>query len=378
MARRRKERRQRRPQVGATPGTLVVAPHAKHKSIRVMRYDAEKCEEAYVDDVADLKRYLAMPGVCWLDLDEAPDQARFESLRQLLELHPLAVADAANVPQRPKHESYETFDFIVLRMMLPRRNGPGFDAEQVSLFLGATWVLTVQERPGDCLEPVRERLRAGLGTMRTRGADYLAYAICDTVVDAYFPIVESIGDHLEEIEAAVSGPADRKVFAALHELRRELLVMRRAIWPLREALNRLTREGEGRFTPATRIFVRDCADHATQLIDLVENYRELGASLVELHLSMIGFRTNEVMKVLTIFSTIFLPLTFIAGVYGMNFETVYPTNMPELRWRYGYLFSLALMLVSALGMLVFFRRKGWLGREKAVVAEDGQEADDGQ
>lgn len=373
MAHRRKRRSDRRPHVGATPGTLVVAPHARHKPIRVLRYDANRCEEAFVDDVAELRRYLEMPGVCWLDLDEAPDRARLESLRTLLDLHPLAVADAANVPQRPKHESYEGFDFMVLRMMLPRGNGNGLDTEQVSLFFGPTWVLTVQERPGDCLEPVRERLRTGVGSMRSRGADYLAYAICDTVVDAYFPIVEAIGDSLEEIESAVAGPADRKVLAALHERRRELLVLRRSMWPMREALNRLTREGEGRFTPATRLFLRDCADHATQLIDLVETYRELGASLVELHLSMIGFRTNEVMKVLTIISTIFLPLTFIAGVYGMNFDTQYAANMPELRWPHGYLFSLLLMAASAAGMLVFFRKKGWLGREKAVSPEVEEE-----
>lgn len=353
----RRNRRVRRPNIGAVPGTVVASTSATSLPIRVIRYTDSEIEDVKVDHPAACRRLLDKPGVCWIDLDTAPDAATLEGLRKLLDLHPLAVADAANVPQRPKHESYPNFDFIVLRMPMPTGR-----TEQLSLFLGDRWVLTVQEEKGDCLNPVRQQLAEKLGQVRSCGADYLAYALIDAVVDAYFPLVEGQFDRLEQVETDMAALADRGALRQLHRTRGELLQLRRAVWPMRETLLQLTREDVGRFTAQTRIYMRDCYDHAVQVLDLVETSREVATGLVDLHLSLVGFRTNEVMKVLTIISTIFLPLSFIAGVYGMNFDVSSPANMPELSWRYGYPIILALMGLCALGMLVFFRKKGWLGK----------------
>lgn len=358
----RRSRRVRRPNIGAVPGTVVASTTATPLPVRVIRYTSTEIEDVRVDTPAACRRLLDKPGVCWIDLDTAPDAATLEGLRKLLDLHPLAVADAANVPQRPKHDSYPNFDFIVLRMPMP--SGSGVRTEQLSLFLGDRWVLTVQEEKGACLEPVRQQLAQKLGQVRSSGADYLAYALIDAVVDAFFPLVEGLFDRLEQVETDMTALADRSALRKLHRTRGELLQLRRAVWPMRETLLQLTRDEVGRFTAQTRVYLRDCYDHAVQVLDLVETSREVATGLVDLHLSLVGFRTNEVMKVLTIISTIFLPLSFIAGVYGMNFDTSSPANMPELSWRYGYLVVLAGMGLVALGMLVFFRRKGWLGRSE--------------
>lgn len=363
MAKRsRSARRTRRPKSGASPGTLVISPDAGPAPIRIFRYTETEFEEATVASPEACRPFLAKPGVCWMDLESAPDAATLEGFRALLDLHPLAVADAANVPQRPKHETYANFDFIVMRMLIPSPEMDGLHSEQMSLFLGERWVLTVQEdEPGDCLEPVRVRIKEAVGSIRKNGADYLAYALVDAVVDGYFPMVEAAFDHLEQLETDMAKLSGKDALRRLHHTRRQLLQLRRFAWPMREALLGLTRDEVGRFTPNTRVYLRDCYDHAVQVLELVETSREVATGLVDLHLSLVGFRTNEVMKVLTIISTIFLPLSFIAGVYGMNFDVEKPGNMPELSWAYGYLFSLAVMAACALGMLVFFRRKGWLG-----------------
>lgn len=357
--------------MGAVPGTIVSSPGAGPAPIRLFRYTEFEIEDVTVASPEACREYLAKPGVCWMDLDSAPDAATLEGFRALLDLHPLAVADAANVPQRPKHESYSNFDFIVMRMVVPSPETEGLHSEQMSLFLGDRWVLTIQEdEPGDCLDPVRVRIKERVGSIRKHGADYLAYALVDAVVDGYFPVVEEAFDRLEQLETDMAQLADRHTLQRLHRARAALLQLRRSVWPMREALLGLTREDVGRFTPHTRLYLRDCYDHAVQVLDLVETSREVATGLVDLHLSLVGFRTNEVMKVLTIISTIFLPLSFIAGVYGMNFDVEKPTNMPELSWTYGYLFSLGVMAVSALGMLVFFRRKGWIGKGATDELDD--------
>ena len=224
------------------------------------------------------------------------------------------------------------------------------------MFLGDDFVLTFEEHRGDCFDPVRHRLRDPSSRIRRNGVDYLAYALMDAIVDAYFPAMEALGDRLEAVEeSVVAGSAPAAVVRELHETRRELLVARRALWPLREVMAGLMRADSARVTTETRVYLRDVYDHVVQLLDLLENYRELGASLTELHLASASIRLNEVMKVLTMIATIFIPLTFVVGVYGMNFE-----HMPELTWRYGYPAVLLVMLGIALGMLVWFRRRGWL------------------
>jgi len=233
----------------------------------------------------------------------------------------------------------------------------------VARVLGPDYVLTFQERPGkDCIEPVRDRIRGNRGRIRGARADYLAYRLIDAVVDGYFPVLERYGELLEDLEEEVTVSVDRSLTSRIHQVKSDLLMIRRALWPHREAINTLVRDGCKLIDDETRIYLRDCYDHSVQLIDMVETYRELGADLRDLYLSSISNRMNEIMKVLTVISTIFIPLTFIVGIYGMNFNTEKsPWNMPELNWYYGYPLCWAVMAMVTAAMVAFFARKGWLG-----------------
>lgn len=258
-------------------------------------------------------------------------------------------------------EEYPTYHFVVVRMPTDDPAEPGLELEQVSLFFGERFVLTFRERPGDCFEPVCERLRRSRGRFRRSGSDYLAYALLDAVVDSYFPIVESYGDRLEELEDRILTKPDSKLVNEIHAIKRDLVMIRRAVWPLREAVSQLVREEHERIRTETRLYLRDVHDHTHQLVELTETQREVAAGMLDIYLSSMSHRMNEVMKVLTIIATIFIPLSFVASVYGMNFDRdVSPWNMPELTWRYGYPFALALMAAIAVGMLVYFRRKRWI------------------
>jgi magnesium transporter len=228
--------------------------------------------------------------------------------------------------------------------------------------LGENFVLTFQEGGGDCFDPVRKRLRRKRGRIRDVGADYLAYALLDAVIDGFYPVLEDCGERLGVLEDEIIGAPSGAAVTDVHDLKHDLLTLRRAIWPQREMINTLLRDESELVSAATRIYLRDCYDHAVQLMDIVETYREIASALVDVYLSSVSARLNEIMKVLTIIATIFIPLSFIASVYGMNFDrNASPLNMPELGWRYGYVFSLALMLAIALGLLYYFRRRGWLG-----------------
>lgn len=243
---------------------------------------------------------------------------------------------------------------------------PGrLETEQVAMALGRGFVVTFQEVPGDSFDPVRRRLRSSGGQIRQRGPDYLAYALIDAAIDAFFPVLELIGEQVEELEDdVVARPGNRQV-ARIHDLKRNLLTARRALWPLRDMVNALLREDSPLIDQQTLIYLRDCHDHASQLIDMIETYREICSGLVDIHLSSASNRMNEVMKVLTVIATIFIPLTFIVGVYGMNFDPAAgPLSMPELGWRYGYPASLLLMAAIAAGLLMWFRSKGWIGRDR--------------
>jgi magnesium transporter len=241
--------------------------------------------------------------------------------------------------------------------------------EQLSLFLGQGFVVTFQERVGDCFDPVRARLRKG-GPIRTRGPDYLTYALIDALVDSWFPVLEQHGERLEDLEDEILVHPARRTIARIHELRRDLMALRRAVWPLRDALGALCRDPTPLIAGETRTYLRDCYDHAVQIIDLLESGRELSADLTDAYLSNINNRMNEIMKVLAVIATIFLPLSFIASVYGMNFHTdKSPWNMPELAWRFGYPFALGLMVLTVIGMLFFFWRRGWLRSEMSSEQE---------
>jgi magnesium transporter len=354
------------PSPGAPPGTLVLEDTEKPK-IYLIDYCAERVVEKWIDSVEDAVEYLTddLPSITWIDVQGIGHKPTFERLGEVFRIHPLALEDVVNVPQRPKSDLYPDQHVIIGRMAQTDEQG-SLVTEQIAIVFGKGFVLTVQEEPNtDVLEPVRERIRKGRALMRTGGADYLAYALLDAIIDGFYPVLEKIGDRLDDIELdALKGK--RNTAQQIHDIKRDLLALRRAIWPQRELANSLIRDGSHHIQEHTRLYLRDTYDHAVQVMDMVETFREISSGLMDLYLSGVSNKMNEIMKVLTIISTIFLPLTFIAGVYGMNFDTdVSPYNMPELRLKYGYLASIGLMLFSVGGLFIFYWRKGWLGREKS-------------
>ena len=347
---------------GTAPGVLVADPAAAATTIAAIGFGpadpTNGCSETRPVDAAALPALRPAHAVLWVDLVGLADHDAIGKLATEFGLHPLAVEDITNTHQRPKVEVYVDHLFIVLRMVTA--GGP-VEGEQVSMIVGKDYVLTFQERPGDCFAPVRERLRHGKGRIREAGADYLAYALIDATIDGYFPVLESLGEALEALEDSVVSDPDRRQVEELHHTKRDLLVLRRAIWPLRELLGALLRDESTIITAATRPYLRDAYDHTVQLMDIVETYREIASGLLDVYLSSQSARLNEVMKVLTIIATIFMPMSFVASLYGMNFDTTHPFNMPELGWPFGYALVLALMATIATGLLWWFKRKGWLG-----------------
>ena len=349
----------RHTKVGARPGTLVIPHDAEPIVARIMSYDQQRVEEFDNVSLEQIRAARKRPGVTWFDVQGLGDEALLREIAAEFEMHPLALEDVVNTPQRPKLELFEAHAMFITRMV--RAPEPTFlIAEQVSVVIGPGFVLTFQERHGDVLDPVRERIRQGKGAIWRHGADYLAYALIDCIVDAYYPVLEHIGEFLEELEERLITKPSHAVLQRLYGVRRELLTLRRAIIPQRDALNSLIRDETPFVTDPVRVFVRDTYDHCVQLIDGVESQRELVAGMMELYLSIIGNRQNQVMKMLTIMASIFIPLSFLAGVYGMNFE-----YMPELQSRWSYPVLLLAMATVAGTMLLFFRRRGWLGGDEA-------------
>ena len=355
---RHKRRVLHRPAPASIPGSFAIAPDAPQPIIRVTHFGPDHCNEKQVERAADLTPFLAMPGVTWVNIDGLGDRAILTAIGELFQLHLLTLADIANVHQRPKVEAYDRYLYLVTRMQSDEHP---LESEQVSIVLGDRWVLSVQERGGDCFGSVRNRIRRGKGRAREYGADYLAYLLVDAVVDQYFPVVDRLSEQLERLEDEVLFRPSSDVIAIVHDVRRELLGVRRTIWPQRDAINLLLRDESPQIRAEARIYFRDVYDHCVQLIDMCETYRELTQGLMDLHLSVMSNRMNEVVKVLTIIATIFIPLTFIAGVYGMNFDAARsPWNMPELSWYYGYPATVILMAVIAIGMVGYFIKQGWL------------------
>lgn len=352
-------RRSPRPPVGAAPDQRVSGEGATPTRISFTRYNADGLEEGRVESPEQLAALRREGHVLWLNVEGLSDTKVLEQIGNLFGLHPLALTDVVHVDQRAKTEFYQDHIFFVARMVYGREE---VHHEQLSLFLGKGWVITFQERPGDCFDLIRERIRNPSGRFRQRGADYLAYALVDAVVDAYFAPIEAMGERLDTLEGEVISEPNPRVIRQIHALKRELLVLRRAAWPLREAIHNLLREEENPLVePGVRVFLRDCYDHTIQVMDMLETYRELAASQMELYLSTISQRTNDIMKVLTMFASIFIPLTFIVGIYGMNFDPeVSPWNMPELGWRYGYPAIMLFMATMATGTLLYFKRRKWM------------------
>ncbi|MBT8481525.1 MAG: magnesium/cobalt transporter CorA [Myxococcales bacterium] len=363
-AQRRRKRmalRRRRPEaLGLAPGSITAVPGAPPAVIRVISYDADGVDERSVERVSDLKSIRdRSTGVSWINVDGIGDPECLSQLGELFGLHALALEDVVNVHQRPKFEDYGNTDFVVLRMPSLR---PQLDLEQVSVFVGDRFVITIQERPGDCFDFLRDRIRNGKGRIRRRDGAYLAYSVLDAIVETFYPVVEGYSDQLEEIESRVLANQTENVVAEVHAVRHDLRALRRAVGPTREVLSAMARADASDSQGDTHIFLRDCHDHAVQLMEALDTNRELASSLMDMHLSNVSMRMNEVMKVLTIIATIFMPLGFIAGLYGMNFDGgVSRWNMPELRWEYGYFFAIGAMALTAIGLVLFFRSKGWLG-----------------
>jgi magnesium transporter len=348
----------RRAPSGSVPGTLAIPSDALPIEMRAIRYSADRIEERSVDLPAIRELLEAQAdGVLWLDVVGVGDGHALSDLGELLGIHPLAVADIVHTPQRPKIERYGDRYLIVLHMVQSGQEDFGLDIEQVSLVLGPGWVVSFQERPGDVFEPVRLRLRRGLGALRAAGADYLAYALVDAIVDGLFPVLERLGEQMEDLEERVLTTTDRSNLRDIHANRRSLIRLHKFVWGQRNTLNAMLRQTDSPFGPAMHVFLRDTYDHSIQLLDLVETSRDLAVAILEIHMSAVNNRMNEVMKTLTIMASIFIPLTFVAGVYGMNFR-----HMPELDWRWAYpTFWIVIVLIAALLLYMFWRR-GWLDR----------------
>ncbi|NNF14133.1 MAG: magnesium/cobalt transporter CorA [Gemmatimonadetes bacterium] len=342
---------------GAPPGTLVHTGERKVESvlIRLIDYDADNLVERTLGDVGECFTRAVDPSVTWVNIDGLHEVDLIERIGDRFGFNRLALEDVLSPHQRPKVEDYEDHFLVVLKMLYFDAETESVLAEQVSFLIGPGYLFSFQERQGDVFEPIRARLREGRTRIRSRGTDYLAYALIDAIVDSYFRILEAIGDRIEEIEESVLADPTMENMHRIHHLRREMLVVRRAIWPLRESLGLMYR-GEVRLvTDETQLYLRDVYDHAVQVIDTVETLREVLSGALDMYMSGVSNRMNEVMKVLTIIATIFIPLSFFAGLYGMNFE-----YMPELGIRWAYPTLLSFMTLVALGMLLYFRKKDWL------------------
>jgi magnesium transporter len=341
--------------VGLPPGTPVYIGQPKVAQVhcRTYLYNQTTLEERTLrpEECATLCREGS---ILWLDVVGLHDVEAIRTLAEAFHLHPLTLEDILNTHQRPKAEEYEGYLYLVLRMLTYDTHAQRIESEQVSLIIGEDFVLSFQEREGDVFEPVRERLRTAQSRLRTRGADFLAYSLIDAIVDHYFVVLEQVGDQIEALEVQLMAEVDGSLLQAIQGWRHALLEFNHAAWPLREAIGWLVRGETPLIQESTRIYLRDVHDHLMYVIENLTTYREMLSNLVELHISAMSNRLNEVMKALTIIATIFMPLSFIVGVYGMNFD-----YMPELRWRWGYPVVMLLMLFIAVSLTLYFRRKGW-------------------
>ncbi len=346
---------------GSLPGTLMIDEDASPTTVVLIDYSPAKVKRIPVKQPEDCSPYLERETVSWIDVQGLGSEDILRRLGQVFGLHPLALEDVVNVPQRPKVEQYRDQILLITRMVLPRADGKGFLTEQVSFILGKHYLLTIQEEAGhDTFGSARERIRTDKGVIRNQGSDYLAYTLLDTIVDGFFPILEIYGEQLEELEDQVVRSPNRQTLERIHHLKRGLFSLRRLIWPLRDAINITIRDTGDLISPEVRVYLRDCYDHTIQVMDIVETYRELASSLMDVYLSSLSNKMNEIMKILTVISTIFIPLTFIVGVYGMNFNPdTSPFNMPELNWYWGYPACWALMLIVSISLILFFRQRGW-------------------
>ncbi len=343
--------------VGLPPGTLVhIGERRTEKAeITVIDYDEKELQEKEAKKVEECFPFKDKPTVTWININGLQEVGIIEKIGVHFGIHPLVLEDILHTGQRPKAEDLEDYLFIALRMLYHDESEDVVIGEQVSLLLGPNYVISFQEREGDVFSPIRERIRNSKGRIRKAGADYLAYALLDAIVDHYFVILEKLGEKIEFLEEELVTNPRPETLQAIHTLKRDLIFLRKSVWPLREVINGLERGESPLITEPTGIYLRDVYDHTIQVIDTIETYRDMVTGMLDIYLSSLSNRMNEVMKVLTIIATIFIPLTFIAGIYGMNFK-----YMPELEWHWGYPMALIVMLLVVVSMFIYFRRKKWL------------------
>lgn len=346
-----------------SPGTLVhIGEERTEKvNISIIDYSEDSFKERQGVKAEECFPFKDTPTVTWINVDGIHQLDIIEKLGKQFDIHPLVLEDIVNTSQRPKMEDFESYIFIVLKMLYIDRKDSEIKSEQVSLVLGSNFVISFQEKEGDVFNSIRERIGNAKGRIRKMASDYLAYRLMDAIVDNYFVILERIGERIEGMEEELVKNPIPKTLQAIHNLKRDTIFLRKSVWPLREVIGNLEREESSLIKETTDIFLRDLYDHTIQVIDTIETSRDMIAGMLDIYLSSISNKMNEVMKVLTIIATIFIPLTFVAGIYGMNFNPeISRWNMPELDWKFGYLFTWGVMLLIALTMVLYFRRKKWL------------------
>ncbi|MFC1462857.1 magnesium/cobalt transporter CorA [Verrucomicrobiota bacterium] len=342
---------------GLPPGTLSYVGEAPEEqaTIMLMDYDKDGVREKELSDVEECRAYLDKEGVTWINVVGLHDEKTLTGIGDLFGLHPLVLEDIAHTGQRPKTEDHGDHIFVIFKILRPAPKDGVIAVEQVSMVIGRHYVLSFKERKGDMFGAIRDRIRDGRGRIRGEGTDYLAYALLDAVVDHYFVVLEDMGDRIEALQEKVLSDPDPKILRMLHRMRSRAVLARKSIWPLREAVNELANSESDLMVKTTAPYLKDVHEHVIQAIDILESLRDMLSAAFDIHLATASNRMNEIMKVLTLIATIFIPLTFIAGIYGMNFE-----YMPELKWRCGYLGAWLVMIIIGLGLWSFFKRQKWL------------------
>ena len=342
---------------GLPPGTLVHIGEERtgEVKIKIISYSETELQEKDVKTVEECFAFKDKPGVTWIDVAGIHKVEVVEAIGNYFGLHPLVQEDILNTDQRPKFEDFDDYIYIVMKMLSYNDKNNEVDSEQVSMIIGTNFVISFQEKEEDVFGPLRERIRSGKGRTRKMGPDYLAYSLLDLLVDNYFVLLEKLGEKIESLEQELVTNSTPKTLHTIHNLKREMLFLRKSIWPLREVIGGLEREELPLIKDSTRIYLKDVYDHTVQVIDTVETSRDMLSGMLDIYLTSISNRLNAVMKVLTVIATVFMPLTFIAGVYGMNFR-----YMPELEWRWGYFAVLAVMVTIGISMFAYFKIKKWI------------------
>ena len=342
---------------GLPPGTLMYVGEKRTDTVTVdvLDYNETEVHEKRVDQVDDCLKYMNSSSVTWINVTGLHDMDLLRHLGDVFGIHPLLLEDVVSISQRPKMEDHDDYLFVAMKMLYRSPKDNEVVAEQISLILGKNYVLSFQEMEGDVFDVIRDRIRTGKGRIRKMDCDYLAYCLIDAIVDNYFVVIENAADRIEDLQEAVIGNAESETLQAIHLLKREMIFLRKNLWPLREVVSNLEKCESRLLKKSIRPYLRDVYEHTIQVIDNVETLRDGLSGVLDIYMTTVSNRMNEVMKVLTIIATIFIPLTFIVGVYGMNFEV-----MPELKWKYGYAAVWCTMIAIGIGMLVFFKRKKWL------------------